>query len=54
MYSDLSTPLFANLHICDVNFLQCKSSWLDVDMFKYYRFGNTNACLVFLARQVST
>ena len=54
MFGDLSTPSFANLHICDVNFLQCKSIFLDVDMIKYYRFGNTITCLVFLARQVST
>ena len=38
MFGDLSTPSFANLHICDVNFLQFKFSLLDVDMFKYYRF----------------
>ena len=54
MFGDLGTTSFANMHFCDVNFLECKSSLIDVDTFKYYRFGNTNECLALLARQVST
>ena len=33
MFGDLSTPSFANLHIYDFHFLQCKSSFLDIDLY---------------------
>ena len=54
MFGDLTPLSFENLHICNINILQCKSYSLNIDMFKYYRFGNTNACFVFFARLVST
>ena len=47
MFGEIITPSFANLHICNVKFFQCKSSLLGIDRFKYESFGNTNTSLVF-------
>ena len=46
MFGNLSTQSLANLLICYTNFLQWKSSFLDIDML--HTFENTDESLVFL------
>ena len=33
MFNDMSTPSFANLDLCNIKFLQCKSSLLNIYIF---------------------